>query len=166
VIKEGARLADEWVMIKLTPYKPKISRDSSFAIGVSDLAFALSGVPQDNLLQLSFGRASPMQDNKLVVMRTGYHHLPDHEIGPGWGVWVMAVPRAMKAKIRSALIEDAIPRLLKPWLITRANLTGRIGEDVLDLMYAPTDGTITAQSGPKRRGMEPALIRKQREKRS
>jgi hypothetical protein len=77
---------------------------------------------------------------------------------------VQAVPRSMKGLIRTTLIEDAIPRLLKPWLLARAGLTGRSGDDVLDLIFAPT-GSIISQPGPKQRDLGPVLIRKQREKR-
>jgi hypothetical protein len=152
-------------MVRATSYKPKIGRESSFAIGVRDLSLALSGVPQDDLLQLLFGRASSTPDGRPVVLSTGYHRL-DHSIGPGWSLQVHTVPRSMKAQIRTTLIEDAIPRLLKPWLIARADLTGRYGEDVLDLIFAPADGTITAQPGPKRRDLEPILIPKRRRKRN
>jgi len=71
----------------------------------------------------------------------------------------------MKGLIRTTLVEDAIPRVLKPWLTARADLTGRSGEDVIDLIFAPADGSIIAQSGPKRRDLGPALVRKKREKR-
>jgi hypothetical protein len=152
-------------MVKVTSYKPRIGRQFSFAIGVRELSLVLSSVPQDDLLQLLFCRASSTPDGKLVVLRTGYHFLPDRGIGPAWSLWVQAVPRSMKGLIRTTLVEDAIPRLLKPWLIARADLTGRSGEDVIDLIFAPADGSIIAQSGPKQRDLGPALVRKKREKR-
>jgi hypothetical protein len=152
-------------VVKVTSYKPRIGRQFSFAIGVRDISLALSGVPQDDLLQLLFGRASSTPDGRPLVLRTGYHYLPDRGTGPAWSLTVHAVPRSMKGLIRTTLIEDAIPRLLRPWLLARADLTGHSGEDVLDLIFAPTDGSIFAQSGPKQRDFGPVLIRKQREKR-
>jgi hypothetical protein len=150
-----------WSRLRLTDQE---SVGSSFAIGVRDISFALSGVPQDELLQLLFGRASSTPDGRPLVLRTGYHHRPDRGIGPAWSLMVQAVPRSMKGLIRTTLIEDAIPRLLKPWLLARAGLTGRSGDDVLDLIFAPT-GSIISQPGPKQRDLGPVLIRKQREKR-
>jgi hypothetical protein len=92
----------------------QIGRDCSYAIGVRDLSLALTGVQQDDLLDLSFWPRSPLHDDDLVVLRTGYHCLPDHGIGPGWSLSVRTVPRSMKAQIRATLIEDGIPRILKP----------------------------------------------------
>ena len=147
-------------MIRATPYKPKIGRDYAFAIGLRDLAQSLNDVPQE--LQLIFSRASTTPDNKVVAMSAGYHHIPEHGIGPGWVIGVRAVARADKGQIRIGLIENAIPRMLKPWLIARVDLLGRRGEEVLELVFSPADGTFTTQPGYRRRALEPIVLGKGR----
>src|SRR5262249_23602647 len=139
----------------------------SFAIGTRDLSQALSGIPQEGSLHVAFQEAY-RKDDETFVMTFNYAY-DDSKYGrlsraPCWTVWVRAVPRALKHKIKTLLIEDALPNIARPWLIARADLFGRMGQEALQLVFDEIEEKIRGRSVLTTRPLEPALVRSGRSK--
>jgi hypothetical protein len=143
----------------LDPYKPKIGRQQSFAIGARDLSESLNGIPQEGHIQLAFRGVQSEDGGAHLVMTFRYAHEPRSGGRPGWTVWVSAVPREFKGRVTALLIGEALPKIARPWLFARAGLLGRAGEEALDLVFDHTEDKILGRPGLRNKGIEPILIR-------
>jgi hypothetical protein len=143
-----------------TPYKPKIGREQSFAIGARGLSQALNGIPQEGHIQLAFLGACHKDSDLHRVMTFQYVYTPEFGGRPGWIVWVSAVPREFKGRIKTLLIDDALPNIARPWFVARAGLLGRIGEEALELVFDETQDRVLGVAGLTRKRLEPNLAPK------
>jgi hypothetical protein len=133
-----------------TSYRLKHSKHVSYPLGAEALSRALDGVPQHELITCDFGPGSLQNDlDKLdfqvlhVIYRkqlpSFYHTRDAAERGvfePSWMIRVFAVPVAVRSPIKRLLIEDALPRLVRPWLMEKHHLAGKTGESLLMLGYS------------------------------
>lgn len=132
-----------------TTYRDKHSKAVSFPLGAEVLSRAFDGVPQHEALTCSFYAGDvqrhpgkPLLHVVHVMYRKqarSFHHAQDADergvFDPKWFITVFAVPAALRNEIKIALIDHALPDVVRPWLVEKAGVTGRPGECALTLEY-------------------------------
>jgi hypothetical protein len=54
---------------------------------------------------------------------------------PRWSITVFAVPRTFRHAIKTALLSDGLPNLLRTWLAENAELTSKVRGSAINLEY-------------------------------
>jgi hypothetical protein len=136
-----------------TSYRIKHSKEVSYPIGAEALSRQLAGVPQHDLITCHFLAGYPQYDvgkPQFYVLNVVYEKqarkfhdsksaLERGVFDPRWYISVFAVPRHLRGAIKLLLIEQAVPDVVRPWLIEKSHLTGRTGGSVLWLEYVRAD---------------------------
>jgi hypothetical protein len=149
-----------------TTHRDKHGKVVSFPAGAELLSRALDGVPQHEALTCSFFAGNIQQDpgrRVFHVMHVTYrkqarsfHHAQSAgESGvfdPKWSITVFAVPSTLRHEIKMALVDQMLPDVVRPWLMEKADVTGRTGDCALVLEY-DADGKAMRQS--KREALQP-----------
>jgi hypothetical protein len=132
-----------------TSDRSKHSKEVSYPIGTESLSRTLDRVPQHKLITCNFYAGYPQYDDGKpqfhvlhVLYRKNARRFHDAKsalergmFDPHWQISIFAVPRQLKGEIKVLLLEQALPDLVRPWLIERGNLTGKTGESALMLEY-------------------------------
>ena len=141
--------------------RPKHSKLLSYPIGTEALSRALDGVPQHGDLACNFFAGNPHHEqNKRQsvyfmaftyekVARSFHHAQSAEAVGvfdPRWRIHICAVPVETRAAIKKHLIEDILPNVVCPWLVEKANMTGRTGGAALILHYDRAADRITTEA--------------------
>ena len=114
-------------MVFPTKHKAKISDRRSYPVGAELISAELSGVPQANVLQITFrdkyetlvSRGEPY--SIFTVSYSG-----EREYYAGWCIWVWPVPRSAKHAVEEMLTVEMFPRI-RDWLSRHASLHSRYG---------------------------------------
>ncbi len=139
-----------------TRYRGKHGKSVSFPVGAEILSRALDGVPQHALIGCHF-TVGDMERRPVKhlehVMHVVYsrqvrqfHHGQSAEIhavfDPKWAISVFAVPSPLRHPIQTLLISDALPSIVRYWLIANGNVSGRAGNRALMIMFNTIDGVL------------------------
>lgn len=142
-----------------TQSRTKHSKLVSFPVGAELLSRALDGVPQHAMLACVFSAGSLQRDlgkELIYVMSIGYtKHLRTHfdssdagtrgVFDPRWEIWVHAVPVAMRADVKKALVETGFPNIIRPWLMANGNITGKTGNYGMRIEYNTIDKVLVSR---------------------
>jgi hypothetical protein len=132
-----------------TLYREKHSHLVSYPIGAEALSRALDGLPQHQTLACNFFAGNTHQHldkPRQLVLSASYQRrersFNDGENAeargvflPRWSITVCAVPRTLRHAIKTALLSDGLPNILRTWLAENAGLTGKIGGSAINLEY-------------------------------
>jgi hypothetical protein len=146
-------MAEPELQIFPTKYRSKHSKEVSYPIGSEALSHALNGVPQQNLITCNFTAGSPQYDDgrpQFHVLHVTYqkqaqnfhHSKSSWERGvfdPHWQIYIFAIPRQLRGAIKLLLLEQALPDVVRPWLIEKSHLTGQTGGSALAIEYVRAD---------------------------
>jgi hypothetical protein len=136
-----------------TSDRMKHSKELSYPIGAEALSHGLNGVPQHNLITCDFLTGYPQYDDgkpQFFVLQVIYEKrartfhdgksaLKRGVFDPHWKIRVFTVPRHLRGAIKLLLLEQALPNVIRPWLIEKNNLTGQTGGSALWLEYVRAD---------------------------
>lgn len=135
--------------------KAKIGKDNSWPIGAELLSAALFDVPQSEFIQLEFAEAdriSLKEDRPPLVFEAEYYFKgatifsPRGSLSPSWRLVIRAVPREWKHNVKSLLLEQGLPQIVRPWLVENDGPPRREGSALLRLWYDPVDGRLIQRS--------------------
>jgi hypothetical protein len=146
-----------------TCHRGKHGKSVNFPVGAEILSRALDGVPQHALIGCHFTvgdmERRPVKDLEHVMhvvysrqLRAFHHAQSADERGvfdPKWAISVFAVPSTLRHPIRTLLIKDALPNIVRPWLIANGNVTGRTGSRALTIMFNSIEGVLTHETHDK-----------------
>jgi hypothetical protein len=141
--------------------RAKHSHLVSYPIGTEALSRALDGVPQHPMLACDFyaGNAHQRLDELApLVLQVSYRkqansffHGRDAAsrgvFEPRWTINVFAVGRDFRHPVKSLLLAQGLPEMVRPWLIEMASVTGKTGEGCLTLKYDHITGTLVRSTG-------------------
>jgi hypothetical protein len=147
--KQHQHMTEPELHIFPTSSRSKHSKEVSYPIGAEALSQALIGVPQQEQITCSFYAGHPQYDDgkpQFYVLQVSYqkkarnfHHtksaLESGALDPHWSIAVFAVPRHLRGAIKLLLLEQALPDIIRPWLIANNHLTGQTGTTTLDVEY-------------------------------
>jgi hypothetical protein len=136
-----------------TSARMKHSKELSYPIGAEALSRPLNGVPQQDLITCNFRTGYPQYDDgkpQFHVLQVAYEKrarnfhdgkfaLERGVFDPRWKIYVFTVPRYLRGKIKLLLLEQALPDVIRPWLIEKNHLTGQVGGSALGLEYVRAD---------------------------
>ncbi len=163
-------MAEAKLHIFPTSYRMKHSKEVSYPIGAEALSRQLAGVPQHDLITCRFSAGYPQHDvgkPQFYVLNVAYEKqartfhdsksaLERGVFDPHWYISVFAVPRHLRGTIKLVLLEQALPAVVRPWLIEKSHLTGQTGGSVLWLEYVRADNvfkfTMREDIAPERSG--------------
>ena len=134
----------------------KHGKSVSFPVGAKILSRALDSVPQHAPIGCHFtvGDMERRPVKHLEHVMHGvysrhvrqFHHERSAKIhgvfDPNWAISVFAVPSPLRHSIRTLLITDALPNIVRPWLIANGDVTGRAGNRELMMMFNTIDGVL------------------------
>jgi hypothetical protein len=145
-------MAETELHIFPTSSRSKHSKEVSYPIGAEALSKALDGLPQHDRIVCDFYGGGQHDHGKpqLYVLNARYEKqarrfsdagsaLERGVFDPHWKISVFAVPRQLRGEIKSLLIEQGLPDLIRPWLIEKNHLTGQTGGSALWLEYVRAD---------------------------
>jgi hypothetical protein len=129
--------------------RAKHSHLVSYPIGAEALSRALDGVPQHRMLACDFyaGSAHQHLDMTLqLVLSVVYRRHPGAfhfgrdaasrgVFDPRWTIGVFAIGRVIRHAVKTRLLVEGLPDLVRPWLLDAASVTGKSGECGLTLHY-------------------------------
>jgi hypothetical protein len=129
--------------------RAKHSHLVSYPIGAEALTRALDGVPQHAALTCSFYAGNTHQHldkpRQLALSaaynkraRSFYDGQDADARGvflPRWSITVFTIPRTLRHAVKTSLLADGLPRLLRPWLVGNAGFTGKTGSSAINLDY-------------------------------
>jgi hypothetical protein len=141
-----------------TLYRDKHSNLVSYSLGAEALSRALDGVPQHAALTCQFfaGNAHQHLDKPLqLVMSASYqrrnrsfHDGQDADARgvflPRWTITVFAVPRTLRHAIKTAVLTEGLPSIVRPWLVENAGISGKTGGSAINLDYHVADAILVA----------------------
>jgi hypothetical protein len=137
--------------------RTKHGKSVSFPVGAEVLSRALDGVPQHAMLGCHFTvgdmerRAVHASEHVLHVVYSqqvrSHHHSKDAgERGvfdPKWSISVFAVPSTLRHQVKTLLVKECLPNVVRPWLMANGGITGRSGSQGLMIMYDTINGVLT-----------------------
>jgi hypothetical protein len=145
-------MAETELHIFPTSSRSKHSKEVSYPIGAEALSHGLEGVPQHDLIICDFygGGQHDRGKPQIYVLNARYEKqvrsfsysqsgLEHGVFDPYWKISVFAVPRQLRGEIKSLLLEQGLPDLVRPWLIEKNHLTGQTGGSALWLEYVRAD---------------------------
>jgi hypothetical protein len=152
-----------------TRHREKHSHLVSYPLGAEALSRALDGVPQHGDFTCSFYAGNTHQrldEPKQLALSVMYRRRersfydgPNAEargvLSPFWAITVFAVPRTLRHPIKTALINEALPNIVRPWLIKNANITGKVGSSGFNLDYDVASATLMSS---ERSGLLPDRV--------
>jgi hypothetical protein len=129
--------------------RAKHSHLVSYPIGAEALSRALDGVPQHGMLACDFyaGNAHQHLDQPLqIVLSVLYRKHPGSfnfgrdaasrgVFDPRWTISIFAIGRKVRHVVKTRLLVEGLPDLVRPWLHDMANVTGKSGECGLTLHF-------------------------------
>jgi hypothetical protein len=149
-----------------TTRKAKIGKDYSWPVGAEAISAALLDVPQRELLSLAFGpddRFHARSGLPPLVMEARYYFRgpsvssPNRPLfQPTWEIRISAVPRTEKHQVKTLLLEQGIPELIKPWLFQMWGPDRREGSAGIYLLYEAAEERLICKRYGK---VGPALAR-------
>ncbi len=129
-----------------TGYKTRIPKTLSYPLGAKAISDALIGVPERELLKINFWFWKGFAKDR--VPGAPYRVLSASYSGPGrmsgWIVRVYAAPRALKHKIQSKLISEALPKM-RGWLRSNFHSSEREGGHQLTFYFDELKDEITSE---------------------
>jgi hypothetical protein len=142
-------MTDSAVNIFPTLSRAKHSYLVSYPIGSEALSRALDGVPQHGMLACDFyaGNAHQHLDEPLqLVLSVLYRKHPGSfhfgrdaasrgVFDPRWTISIFAIGREVRHVVKTRLLAEGLPNLVRPWLLDTAGVTGTSGECGLTLHY-------------------------------
>jgi hypothetical protein len=139
-----------------TSSRSKHSKEVSYPIGAEALSHGLEGIPQHDLITCNFYGGRPHDDGKpqIYVLNVNYQKrvrsfydgklaAANGVFDPRWTISVYAVPRQLRGEIKVLLLEQGLPEIVRPWLISKSHLTGQTGGSALWLKYVRADQIFT-----------------------
>jgi hypothetical protein len=127
-----------------TAYRAKIPKTLSYPVEAKDISDALAGVPQEELLKISFQFLNHLAHRHgtsvpypvLTVKYRGRGRLPTYQYSYflNWGIEVHAVPRRLRHLLRGKLIAETLPKI-KDWLSSNAHSNEREGYHELTFTF-------------------------------
>ncbi len=141
-------------MIFPTDSKDKIGKDFSWPLGAEAISAALSNVLQANLIGLQF--MSPDQISlryhlpPLVFEATYYFRgptvfSPQGSLSTSWQINIRAVQRMQRHRVKTLLLENGLPNLIKPWLQENYRPDVREGDARVRLWFDPIEDCLIAR---------------------
>jgi hypothetical protein len=141
--------------------RAKHSQLVSYPIGAEALSRALDGVPQHDMLACDFyaGNAHQHLDEPLQLAlsvlyckqaRSPHHSQDAGDRGvfdPRWTINIFAIGRDVRHAIKLQLITEGLPKMVRPWLIDMAAVTGKTGEAGINLRYELATGVLVQTVG-------------------
>jgi hypothetical protein len=129
-------------------FKSKIPHTESYPLKAGEVSAALTGVPQEDFLKISFWHFVQMRDrNRRVLplvtvaysrwhvdLTTSSDWISEGWLDPTWEISISAVPRTLRHFINSLLVSEALPHL-RNWLEARKDLHGRFGRDGIRVVF-------------------------------
>jgi hypothetical protein len=129
--------------------RAKHSHLVSYPIGSEALSRGLDGVPQHGMLACDFyaGNAHQHLDEPLqLVLSVLYRKHPGAfhfgrdaascgVFDPRWTINIFAIGRDVRHVVKTRLLAEGLPDLVRPWLLDSAHVTGKSGECGLTLHY-------------------------------
>ncbi len=164
VLPSPSNMAEADLHIFPTSSRSKHSKEVSYPIGAEGLSHALEGVPQHDWakptlrerITCDFYGGRPHDDGKpqIYVLNARYEKqarrfsdsgsaLERGVFDPHWKISVFGVPRQLRGEIKLLLIEQGLPNIVRPWLISKSHLTGQTGGSALWLEYVRADKNFT-----------------------
>ena len=74
---------------------------------------------------------------------------------PQWSITVFAVPGNLRHSVRTQLLGQAIPDIVRPWLMQHGEVWGRPGNLGLSILLDVTEGTLRHEISEK---LQPELL--------
>jgi hypothetical protein len=144
-----------------TSSRAKHSHLVSYPIGAEALSRALDGVPQHSMLACSFyaGNAHQHLDEphqlvlSVVYRKRARSFFDGGDAGsrgvfdPRWTISVFAIGREVRHAVKTSLLSEGLPKIVRPWLIDMAAVTGKTGECGLSLRYDVATSTLIKTAG-------------------
>jgi hypothetical protein len=141
-----------------TLHREKHSHLVSYPMGAEALSRVLDGLPQHQMLACNFfaGNTHQHLDKPRQLVLSASYHRRERSFNDGqnaeargvflprWSITVFAVPRPLRNAIKTALLSDGLPNILRPWLAENAGLTGKVGGCAINLEYDVAADTLVA----------------------
>ena len=146
-----------------THHRDKHGKKVSFPIGAEVLSRALLGVPQHAMIRCHFyvgdmerRAAKPIEHVLHVVysqqLRAG-HHSEDADargvFDSKWSITVFAVPGTLRHQIKTLLTTEALPNVVRTWLVAQGGITGRTGSRALVITLDTANGVLSSETNDK-----------------
>jgi hypothetical protein len=143
-----------------TRHRDKHGKAVSFPLGAEALSRALDGIPQHAMIACHFyvgdmerRPAKPLehvlhvaysqqQPNVFTAASAAERGVFD----PKWSITVFAVPGTARHQIKTLLTTDALPHVVRPWLIKNEGVTGRAGSTALVIQFDTVNGVLTSEA--------------------
>jgi hypothetical protein len=139
-----------------TKDRMKHSHLVSYPLGAEVLSRTLDGVPQHGELKCSFYCGNTHQHLGKPVqlaLSVGYSKRdrsfsdgPKSEergvYAPVWHIIVYAVPKTIRHAVKTSLVTEGLPFIVRPWLIENAVLMGQSGSSAMNLSYDTVTDTL------------------------
>jgi hypothetical protein len=138
--------------------RAKHSHLVSYPLGAEALSRALDGVPQhaalachfiagnthqhlDKLRQLALSSAYQRRERSF---NDGQEAQARGVFLPRWTITVFAIPKTQRHEIKTALLTDGLPNILRPWLVEHAAHLGKTGGCAINLEYDISEAKLVA----------------------
>ena len=144
-----------------TRHRDKHGKAVSFPLGAEILSRALDGVPQHGLIGVHFyvgnieRRPLRPREHVLHVTYNGQASLHDNNQERIWSITVFAIPCTFRNQMRALLVGDALPNVLRPWLMDNSAIAGSSGSSALTIEFDTDTGLLITNSIDK---LQPGLV--------
>jgi hypothetical protein len=126
-----------------TTSKHKIGKSFSWPVGAEAVSSIVADVPQASSLVLRFYRADGtwrgFQWLPAVIVAAYRYAGPSISsrglVDEPWRITIFAVPRKLRHRVRSHLIDDGLPLRVRPWFMGSEIQLGQEGEAEFTLRY-------------------------------
>ena len=81
-----------------------------------------------SVMSVTYRRIAPNFAAPRNFIESGHYN-------PAWTIHIFAVPVGHRHAINTLLLSDALPNVIKPWLMARQELTGTVGHHALSLDF-------------------------------
>ena len=122
-------------MVFATKFKGKIPSRCSYPVGAELISAELSGVPQADVLQISFHDKYETLENRSEpygIFKVFYSG--EREYDAGWNIVVRPVPRSAKHAVKEMLKTEMFPRI-RDWLSRNGNQHSRYGYHSIEVIF-------------------------------
>ncbi len=138
-------------------HRDRQGKSVSFPVGEETLSRILEGVPQHALIGCHFyvgdieRRAMKPIEHVLHAVHsrqapnvfTAQSAADNGVFDPKWSITVFAIPGAMRHTVKSLLVGDALPTIVRPWFLSQSTITGRRGQASLLIEFDTVDGVLS-----------------------
>jgi hypothetical protein len=126
----------------------KHGKTVSFPAGAEVLSRALDGVPQHALIGCHFIVAD-MERRPVKPLEHVLHVVYSKQVRSqhhGKDADVFAIPSTMRHLVKTLLVRESLPNVVRPWLLANADITGRSGSRGLMIMLDTANSVLVHET--------------------